>query len=266
MSENLLYIKMKTHLYYLFFICLFLSVIPACLNIENNRINREDSRFETRPFVNHKDSVIFKGKEKYAAFQKVITYGKEGKIKTQYTLKAGLKHGIFTKYFTNGVVEERGNYQNGLKEGQWLVFHYTEKNKQTVKHKEINYVHDKKEGEYTEWHRNGYKLKAVLYKNDKEHGRGVSWFWSGEIQSDMYFENGLPHGKNIVYYPGGQKRTEGFFEKGKKNGLMKEWFENGQRWKETHYEDNIKQGPFKIWDQNGKLIAQGNYVDGRPIQ
>lgn len=56
--------------------------------------------------------------------------------------KKGLKHGMYTKYFQNGRIQEQGMYKNNLKEGIWKLYSPT-----GALEEEANYVNGIKSGQ-----------------------------------------------------------------------------------------------------------------------
>lgn len=92
-----------------------------------------------------------------------------------------------TRWYRNGRKEFEGNYQNGLKHGQWI-----------------------------HWHPNGNKHWQGNYNNGLEEGIWQFWYRSGELNAEGAFTNGKRQGLWTIWLRTGQKEREMQFEQGEK--------------------------------------------------
>lgn len=147
-----------------------------------------------------------------------------GDIKTKYyVLKSDktIKHGSFSKYMESITQQgflELGNFNNGLKEGEWTYFYtpYVFNSANNIKQK-INYFNGKKNGLYLEYYRDSVRVEikanksgnekiveidqrnltlrtAGMYINDHRFGRWKSFDHNGKLIQDYDFS------KKILYF------------------------------------------------------------------
>ncbi len=91
-------------------------------------------------------------------------YVREGEWNTQLervTYKNGKKDGLYEKYYSNGNVYERCNYEEGVLNGV-CEFWYDTTGKR-MKH--MTYVNGKLEGSYKYWCQDGSIFESYEYKN-----------------------------------------------------------------------------------------------------
>jgi antitoxin component YwqK of YwqJK toxin-antitoxin module len=135
-------------------------------------------------------------------------------------------NGLFTDYFDNGKMKEKGNYKNGKKNGLWET-----------------------------WFENGQKKDSATYKNDALTGKRVMWHSNGQIQLESYW--GKPDdrvGKWTRYYENGQiESITNFNDKGQLHGKHYQYFENGKLKREVTY-DKEKEIEDILYNEQGKRI------------
>lgn len=159
----------------------------------------------------------------YAQETKLVTK-KNGDITTKfYVLKndKSIKHGSYTKYIesvTQTGFLEIGNYNQGLRDGEWIYFYlpYLFNSANNIKQK-INYFNGKKNGLYMEYYRDSLSVQldvtksrdekatiieqknlqlriAGMYINDNRFGRWKSFDPDGNLIQDYDFS------KKILYF------------------------------------------------------------------
>lgn len=88
--------------------------------------------------------------------------------------------------YSNGKIYERGDIQNGMKQGEWLVFY---ENGQ-LKHRAM-YVDDKIEGNYVTFDEGGYLDEIVNYIDNRPQGISFKFYDGGRIkESRIYKKDG----------------------------------------------------------------------------
>lgn len=98
----------------------------------------------------------------------------------------------------NGKKYVCGKVINGLKEGNWVI-----------------------------WHPNGRKGIECTYINDSEEGKCIQYYPNGQKEMEGIFKNGDATGKWIGWYENGRKESEGIFKNGEPEGKWRYWDEYG---------------------------------------
>ena len=83
--------------------------------------------------------------------------------------------GEFIKRYANGIIEAKGYYANGWRDGQWVSFFRSGK-----VWSEVMYSEGKKNGQVTSWYENGNKRYEGAYSNDSLNGIWVFWDETGK--------------------------------------------------------------------------------------
>lgn len=135
-------------------------------------------------------------------------------------------NGLFTDYFDNGQLKEKGNYKNGKKDGLWET-----------------------------WFDNGQKEDSAFYKKDALSGKRVMWYPNGQIQLESYWGKAETRiGVWKRYFETGKPESIfGFDDKGEFQGTHLQFYENGNKKRETHYEHG-KEISDITFDSQGKQI------------
>jgi len=164
-------------------------------------------------------------------------YLREKKLQMNGTYKdreTKVAQGAFMYFHANGILDMKGNYVNGKKNGLWLSFYDDGSMKDSI-------VYDNGEpiGTALSWHRNGYIYDSSVYNKD---GSGITVQW---------FDNGLPSvaGMNIA----GRKQ----------NGKWKYYHRNGQMSSVEIY-DAGKLIAKEYYDESGKPIKDTTSKDSDP--
>ena len=132
----------------------------------------------------------------------------------------GIKEGQFLSFERNSV-ELIGNYKNNLKEGEWVKYYYgRERNIALIG----NYKNNLKEGEWKIYSSASlnlgssiYHLNAIKnYKNGKAEGVWEFYYENGELSEELNYKNGIKHGKFNSYLKDGTLNEEGKYVNGKK--------------------------------------------------
>jgi antitoxin component YwqK of YwqJK toxin-antitoxin module len=146
--------------------------------------------------------------------------------------------GLIITEHINGVISEKINYKDGMKNGKEEIFYPNGKLSKITYYKDNQMV-----GELNSFHENGEVHEVGLSNGDY-----VSYYNDGEIKSKGQFVNGEMEGKFIFYnhltYKELSERIE--FERNYKNGKKegKEFIYNtkGDLVFEYNYKDNEKEG------------------------
>jgi len=163
---------------------------------------------------------------------------------------------IITKHI-NGVISEKINYKDGMKNGKEEIFYPNGKLSKITYYKDNQMV-----GELNSFHENGEVHEVGLSNGDY-----VSYYNDGEIKSKGQFVNGEMEGKFIFYnhlmYKELSERIE--FERnyknGKKEGVEIKYFTNNKIQIKSLYRNGFKEGKELIYNTKGDLVFEYNYKD-----
>ncbi|MFK8009246.1 MAG: toxin-antitoxin system YwqK family antitoxin [Saprospiraceae bacterium] len=118
--------------------------------------------------------------------------------------KKDIPNGKFIKYFDNGKIEEKGNYLNGNKFGNWKEYFTSGK----VKRITIYNKKGKREGNYVEYYSNGkvkgrYAIKKIVQKKTWFDGETYE-----EFEGESVFEYEIKKGKWQYFSKYGKLQSE----------------------------------------------------------
>jgi len=200
---------MKHTILFLFFFSFFLSVVAQ--NKTTIAIDTSANKFDSR------------GKKTGFWKEKKEAFDLEG-----YYIN-GIKDGMWTSYFSDGLVQSIENYRGGLLDGPYLQM----KQGSTFKI-QCKYKNGKLNGVYREF--NGTKA-------DKE----------------ISYVNGFQNGLKKIFYPNGKLMEEGTYSNNLRDGFARWYSENGNMFLESNYSKGMLEGKQISFDKDGKLVSETNY-------
>ena len=154
-----------------------------------------------------------------------IWYYQNGQVKRkEFYNRKELLEGTVYEYDSLGNEMTRGDYYNGLKEGEWFY--------QVGDHKEV--------GEYT---------------LGLETGKWNHYYQNGKLAFTGTYDEGEPKGKHIYYYKSGLKKLVGKYLGGEKHGKWKAYDEKGVLIQEIEYKrgEIFKIDGFKVIPVNEEI-------------
>jgi antitoxin component YwqK of YwqJK toxin-antitoxin module len=222
-----------------------------------------------------KATCIFK-KDKLNGMYQVYDY--EGNVLIRYTYLDGMQHGKYEHFFQDGKRAIEGNFNKGLKEGEFKEYHYGLGTVRAVwnatKDKRegagiwyhpnnqvyftCNFYADMLDGEYLTYDTLGKLTSKQYYKNDVLEGELIRYYTDGQIAAIGKYKAGRLNGTFKRFYSNGKVLSETNFSKGKKNGVMKRYYPSGEIEMVCEYDDDLLKGQIKIFDIDGKL-KEGNH-------
>ena len=109
-----------------------------------------------------------------------------GVLQFKYTYQDGLQHGPYVTYYNNGNKQKEGIYNYGKQHGEYkeyyesgpLKYHYIWDN-------------DKKHGDWKSYYENGGKWTLRQFENDKLNGKLYVWDEDGRLGKERTFVNGV---------------------------------------------------------------------------
>ena len=137
-------------------------------------------------------------------------------------MKDGKLHGKMIEYYESGKIRKEGTYDNGHKDGQWVVC-YADGG---IEYKG-EYKNGKKHGKWVGYFASGELRYEGCFENDKSVGRWVEYYRDGKVKEEINYKNGLFDGKWTYVDENGQLRGEGTFAMG--SGKWIEFDPTGKR-------------------------------------
>ena len=89
--------------------------------------------------------------------------------------------------YSNGKIYERGDIQNGMRQGEWLVFYENGNIKEKIVYKD-----NKKNGEYFRFYENGQLKYRAMYVDDKIEGNYVTFDEGGYLDEIVNYIDNRP--------------------------------------------------------------------------
>ena len=156
--------------------------IVTSVELENGRRIKEDLKLY--------DSGRTKSQATYLLARRVPT-GEDDwwNVKmTPYTTEGeDIKHGPSKMWYTNGQLQQQGEYDHGLEVGEFTWWHQNGQ-----KSLEGSYKQGKREGQWTWWHKNGQKSIEGFFADGRAVDRWVYWGEDGKvIRKTSHGESGV---------------------------------------------------------------------------
>jgi antitoxin component YwqK of YwqJK toxin-antitoxin module len=179
----------------------------------------------------------------------------EVKVKTAY--KQGKLDGGFMSYDSLGRKVTKGEYEMGLKAGDWLTWYPSGKKKERS-----SYFSGKANGPYTLWDEEGRIIKEGEYSDDLKHGVWITFDpdLGGRQESYEYYDMGIAKLKYFYkYYDNGNMMEEPAFTEYYRDGEWRQLFDNERIQYLTTYSMGKKYGLYEEWTIKKELVQRGYY-------
>ncbi|SMD46399.1 hypothetical protein SAMN00777080_5088 [Aquiflexum balticum DSM 16537] len=204
-------------------------------------------------------------------------YKPNGKIDKVSTLINGIENGPFKEFDEEGNLVAEYSMSNGKIEGKFIVY---EQGK--ISHS-FNYENDLKNGQYIEYYYNkdNGNLRGRLigdYKNDKKNGSWRLLVLGDDMENLLKFENFTDGVLNGAFQkPDRDSLKIGSYKDNKFHGEYKVYLDTkGSLYggvfetdiskltlvKEGYFNHGLKSGNWKYYDLAGTLVNEGKYVNG----
>ncbi len=197
----------------------------------------------------------------------LLTYFEDNKISYTATYQNGVKNGIFTQfYYTDDnekiFLKESGQYLNDKKNGTWKTFYSSDKTENPIRY--FNYINDIKEGQFQKFQNDS--LIIGHFKNDKLDGNYKIYYdfkrslFGGEVNTNI---------SDLLLI------GEGQYKEDQKTGYWKEYSISGSLISDGNYSNDKQQGEWNYYNpnyvnENGisepyakKLTLKSNYLNGK---
>jgi uncharacterized protein len=199
------------------------------------------------------------------------TYYSNGQVQTSGPYKDNMPFGMHRIYDENGKPKTADIYDSGKivasgpidegdqQEGYWKEFY----DKEVVK-AEGNYENGIKVGEWKYLFRDGKKFEVGKYdKKGKQTGKWLWYYEDGSLRRESNFEKGQEDGDFVEYNDSGKVITEGQYADGMKDG---KWtYQLGNYKSVGKYSDDMQDSIWtEYYNDNGKVRFTGKFSQDRP--
>ena len=163
--------------------------------------------------------------------------------------------GVWEEYHSNGKLQSRTHYKNGLREGLYTYFDF----KETMR-LEGSYTKDLSEGIWKSYHRNGQLKYEREYQDGILEGSALGYYFDGKKKFVGSYSNNL-FTLAEAYQPNGERMTEG--NSGHWVGYTDSLQLGVQR---GNYTDGLKQGKWEILNpETGQIVARLTFEKGKLV-
>lgn len=145
----------------------------------------------------------------------------------------GSNRKMVTKLDPQGLLEEQGMVENGMRVGTWTKFYA----------------------------RNTKPMETWTYENGKLNGLHFLFNNSGRV--DMYesYMNNKLHGKRVTFKYGSPVE-EMSYKNGQLDGIFRGFFPTGKLQRVGYFKNGLQDGKYIVYDENLKIVMQATYVNG----
>jgi antitoxin component YwqK of YwqJK toxin-antitoxin module len=201
-------------------------------------------------------------------------------------LRDGVRHGLATWYYPGGGEFMRGNYQNGLPNGE--IVHLStagevvEKElfesgrqlatridyldaKQQIKKQEVSYLHAPLAVKTADNWDTCVFATLDSHGKDERHGPFSVWHANGQLARQGEFEHDVLTGKLTAWHSNGQTQFEGQYADGKLDGVWTWWHFNGQKAITGRFQESVAVGPWSWWTAAGDLARRTDFSKEGPV-
>lgn len=131
--------------------------------------------------ITERDGIFFdKNDNPYSGVY--IEYYASGGKKVETTISNGVKNGVTTLFFEDGVINEVRYYKNNQMDGTWLTFDHN-----GIKTAEARYDAGIKEGKWFIWDEKGTLRYEMLYSKGNKAGVWKIWDESGKLVAEKTY-------------------------------------------------------------------------------
>ncbi len=145
----------------------------------------------------------------------------------------GSNRKMVTKLDPQGLLEEQGMVENGMRVGTWTKFYA----------------------------RNTKPMETWTDENGKLNGLHFLFNNSGRV--DMYesYMNNKLHGKRVTFKYGSPVE-EMSYKNGQLDGIFRGFFPTGKLQRVGYFKNGLQDGKYIVYDENLKIVMQATYVNG----
>ncbi len=161
-------------------------------------------------------------------------------------------------FFYNGILQSKGLFKNGSKEGYW-TYYYENGNPKTKARFKDDVAHDT----VYLYHDNGVLKSKILYSEDGQRdGPYIEFYDHGVPYVSGAYKDGKFEGPHIYNFSNGSKEYDLSYFDNKVNGSVKEYYVTGELYREDYFTDGLSDGKYLTYWINGKPKEIGAKSNG----
>ena len=187
-----------------------------------------------------------------------------GQLKEKGNLEDGKKEGYWEFFYENGNLKERGTYSNNKEEGIYEYFHTNGNLKSKG-----NAIKGGGDGYWDFFYDNGVLSQRSYWtwETDKKNGPFKGFHKNGNLAAVATYQDDSPHGPVEMFHKNGNIKFKGTYRQGKQYGFAEFFFGNGNKQSEGNYVLGKLDGLWKHYDgTEGKKILETIYNLGKVIE
>ncbi len=185
----------------------------------------------------------------------VTYYNERGDVTSISTIIKGKKEGKFKKFYSDGSLQEVGNYKDNHIVGE--VITYDEAGNIKLK---IDYATMEKQQTYTDI--NTGKEHVGTYTTSVYHGEYRKYYESGKLNHYKKYKYNKPYGEEVFYYENGVEQLT-IFHQGDGGTVHRLYATDGTLREYEEKMNGVNHGEYKTFHGNGKLHCYIEYVNGK---
>ena len=242
-----------------------------------------------REFATLKNANLLRNESAFRVHLKNLEIEQSNLIdKKQNSIKRVLKNGPIITYHDNGRVKEKGQYDQGKKNGKWKIYNSKGTLDVIITYKMGEILSEKKPDQITEsatYHENGRIKEQGLTRNGERHGEWKKYDQKGDLLLVAVYELGKVIGKRkpdkveelIEYHSNGRVKSKGLVKNKKRDGTWKVFDNRGKSIKTIVYADGkmisstvhndekpkLRDGSAVTYHKNGRIKETGKYSKGK---
>ncbi len=211
-------------------------------------------------------------------------FGKDGKVVNAFIYndnglmlsegvvdEAGNRNGKWKDFFSNGKVQDEGQFTDNRRSGMWKFYNMTEKVEQTGSYnngrpdglwkwyydngallREEEYFQGQRDGSYTEYSLGGDIIAQGPYSDGEKNGE---WkYKTGDFSESGKYIIGLKDGVWKSYFTNGELRFKGNFVQGNPDGQQTFYYDNGKIKEEQYFKMGIREKTWKKYNEEGITV------------
>lgn len=234
-------------------------------NIENEgqfkKINNKVCLEKDKPFTgrikNIKENYIEIYSYKNGDLNGISTIYYNNKIKEIGHWKDDKQNGIFYFYNKNGILLDKADFKDGMRNGITEQFYESA----GIKRIKGEYRDNLKIGEWTQYYINGNIQAKVNYIDDELNGDYKEYYENKKLKIEGKYKNNLPEGEWKYYSDEDNLLSIIRYKNGMLNGIKEDYYLNGILSREMEFKDNLPNGKYKSYWENGSLQETGIIIN-----
>jgi antitoxin component YwqK of YwqJK toxin-antitoxin module len=176
----------------------------------------------------------------------------DGKVQDEGQFTDNRRSGQWKFYSISGKVEQTGSYNNGRPDGLWKWFYES-----GALLKEEEYFQGQRDGSCTEYSENGEIIAQGQYSDGEKNGE---WKYKyGDFTEEGKYIIGLKDGIWRAYYTDGVLKFKGDFVQGNPDGKQTFYYESGKIKEEQYFQMGIREKTWKKFNEDGIPVLVINY-------